>query len=411
MQLHCIPVPASITLHATRPMDKSRRLAALQEKTPTARGTFATTPFVHVLVYMLDEGLTGTLVIDEPTGCTALAFAQGTLWYAQQEGSDDASSEHLARIVNLPSSTTYAFYEETAVTPSPPRGHRLQPLLESVRAWQDRSRIRATLAPLAVQRLELGGDVDLSGLVLTEDEEGCLAILRAESPPLQALLVGRGAEAAEGLVYVLALTRQFDLSATKRAALSVPPSENRERRSVLPAVVEPQGDPTETTRAPVRSMSRRVQPVSEGTIEVEFEVPEVPPEVPEEERNDVRELQAMTDFRLAEAALGRSDIATAQRLAAHALAMDGTQADYAALDAWVRTLGAGPAFVAEGITRLTELHDRVPTNERALLYRGKLFKRSGRLEEALSDFSMLLAMSPKHVEAASEVRVLRKRVK
>jgi tetratricopeptide (TPR) repeat protein len=391
-------------------MDKSRRLAALQEKTPTARGTFATTPFVHVLVYMLDEGLTGTLVVDDPTGCTALAFAQGTPWQARKEGSDDAFGEHLARIVNLPMSTTYAFYEETAVTPSPPRGHRLQPLLESVRAWQDRSRIRATLAPLAVQRLELGGDVDLSGLVLTEDEEGCLAILRAESPPLQALLVGTGAEAAEGLVYVLALTRQFDLSATKRAALSVAPSENRERRSVLPAVVEPQGDPTETTRAPVRSMSRRVQPVSEGTIEVEFEVPEVP-EVPEEERNEERELQAMTDFRLAEAALGRSDFATAQRLAAHALAMDGTQADYAALDAWVRTLGAGPAFLAEGITRLTELHDRVPTNERALLYRGKLFKRSGRLEEALSDFSMLLAMSPKHVEAASEVRVLRKRVK
>ncbi|MEI7895129.1 MAG: hypothetical protein WCI05_18685, partial [Myxococcales bacterium] len=186
-----------------------------------------------------------------------------------------------------------------------------------------------------------------------------------------------------------------------------PPSENRERRSVLPAVVEPQGDPTETRHA-VRSISRSAQPLSEGTIEVEFEVP---PEVPEEQRNEGRELQAMTDFRLAEAALGRSDFATAQRLAAHALAMDGTQADYAALDAWVRTLGAGPAFLAEGITRLTELHDRVPTNERALLYRGKLFKRSGRLEEALSDFSMLLAMSPKHVEAASEVRVLRKRVK
>jgi cytochrome c-type biogenesis protein CcmH/NrfG len=120
-----------------------------------------------------------------------------------------------------------------------------------------------------------------------------------------------------------------------------------------------------------------------------------------------RALEAMTNFRLAETALQRGDMQLAERLAQKAADGDPEQGEYIALYAWVRAMGANPNKVNDAIDTITGVLRDDPSCERALLYRGKLYKRANKTKEALRDFEALLRHNPKHREAASEVRLLR----
>ncbi|MDB4940782.1 MAG: Translation initiation factor 2 [Labilithrix sp.] len=114
-------------------------------------------------------------------------------------------------------------------------------------------------------------------------------------------------------------------------------------------------------------------------------------------------LEAMQSFRSAEAALQKNDLAAAQQLAQRAVQGDPTQADYLSLLAWVKAL-SGSASTGEAVMTMSNiLHDE-PSNERALLYRGKLLARSNRLAEAVMDFTEILAGNPHHREAQTELR-------
>ena len=120
----------------------------------------------------------------------------------------------------------------------------------------------------------------------------------------------------------------------------------------------------------------------------------------------------MTNFRLAETALQRGDMQLAERLA-HKAADGRSRAGRVR-----RALRVGRARWGRARTRSTEAIETIsrvltnePTCERALLYRGKLFKRANKAQEALRDFEALLKIDPKHREAASEVRLLRMRTK
>jgi hypothetical protein len=121
-------------------------------------------------------------------------------------------------------------------------------------------------------------------------------------------------------------------------------------------------------------------------------------------------LEAMTSFRLAEAALQRNDTASALALAEKAVAGDPTQADYQSLVAWIRALAGSPAMMDDAIATMSEVLASDPSNERALLYRGKLFVRTNRFQEAFADFNELLASNPQHREAANELRLLKQRM-
>jgi Tfp pilus assembly protein PilF len=122
-------------------------------------------------------------------------------------------------------------------------------------------------------------------------------------------------------------------------------------------------------------------------------------------------LQAMTDFRLADKALERNDLATAERLAKKAVDGDPDKAEYRALVAWLAALSSRKDAVKEALVGLAEVLNDDPLCERALLYRGKLHKRENRNSEALRDFMMALDVNPKNTEAASEVRLLRMKKK
>ncbi len=162
-----------------------------------------------------------------------------------------------------------------------------------------------------------------------------------------------------------------------------------------------------------------VDPDSTGEIEIELDDGAGPSmsrtganaEITENGMADAEAaLEAMQSFRLAEAALQRNDLAGAQQLAQKAVAGDPSQADYVTLLAWIRSLGGSARAMTEAISTMTNaLHDD-PSNERALLYRGKLLARSNRLPEALADFNELLSGNPQNRDAQAELRQLKSKM-
>jgi tetratricopeptide (TPR) repeat protein len=119
------------------------------------------------------------------------------------------------------------------------------------------------------------------------------------------------------------------------------------------------------------------------------------------------QLEAMTHFRLAESALQRGDVAQAERLAQKAMKGDPDQGDYVALYTWIRAMGTHTDVgILDAVATLNKIIEREP-NERALLYRGKLWKRMKKVREALRDFQKVLELNPRHREAASEVRLIK----
>jgi len=124
-----------------------------------------------------------------------------------------------------------------------------------------------------------------------------------------------------------------------------------------------------------------------------------------------RALQAMTDFRLADTALQRNDVPTAERLAKKAVDGDPENSEYRALVSWLSALSGKKDAIKEAISGLGDVLKDDALCERALLYRGKLLKRENRNTEALRDFMTALDVNPKNNEAASEVRLLRMKKK
>lgn len=118
-------------------------------------------------------------------------------------------------------------------------------------------------------------------------------------------------------------------------------------------------------------------------------------------------LEAMQSFRLAEAALQRNDRPGAEKLAQKAVDGDPSQPDYVTLLAWIQALGDDPELIEQAISTMSGVLTDDPSSERALLYRGKLFARTGRANAALADLNELLAANPQHREALAEVRQLK----
>jgi hypothetical protein len=117
-------------------------------------------------------------------------------------------------------------------------------------------------------------------------------------------------------------------------------------------------------------------------------------------------LEAMSNFRLAEAALQRNDMVAAEGYAKLAVDAEPTEADYVVLLAWIRAHGGAPQPIEEAIRKMSRVLIEDPSNEKALFYRGKLLVRTNRLPEALNDFNELLSANPHHRDAQEEVRQL-----
>jgi hypothetical protein len=100
----------------------------------------------------------------------------------------------------------------------------------------------------------------------------------------------------------------------------------------------------------------------------------------------------------------------AEEHARKAIERDRAHVDSVSFLALIRGLGGAPQVAEESLRTLSKVLLDNPSNERALLYRGKLLVRHNRLHEALNDFTELLAANPNHAEAQAEAEAVRARI-
>jgi hypothetical protein len=570
------------------------RAQASAARGATARGNLAATPLPHVLVYMLDHALTGSVVFDgtSPNGTSPPSgIAQGsddTIYFVngvpskirlsdrvallgdvlvedgtlERRAADQALEgarrlgillgEYLvghdlvtretlawtlegqvlrkvAHVANLAPEIQYSFYRDVDLLEGwggeISVSHPLNPILASVRHWNDRARVRATLNRIGKHPLAVHPEADLSNLATNAEEQVVLDAIRAESMALPQVFQRQFAdeEVVSSLVYSLAVTRQFAFKGQKkgpmaaRARRSVAPSSPSKPPSVAPAAANARSS---ASNIPVASPApRAVAPASAGRVPVanrpvapqirpittrkptmvglhagapaearEANHPASAPPEPESEADDAKTiarpspvlkglvpnrapttprgapglpsakpgpipagaksshtaakpatseledtvktplrpvvakpvppdddlaeaeaaLEAMANFQLAEGALEDNDLATAEDLARKAVEADPSQGEYITLLAWIRAQRGAP--VEESIRSMSKVLIEDPSNEKALLYRGKLLVRKNRLPEALNDFEELLSANPQHQEAQSEAQQLRAKI-
>ena len=119
-------------------------------------------------------------------------------------------------------------------------------------------------------------------------------------------------------------------------------------------------------------------------------------------------LEAANDYQKALIFLKKGDHAKAEEHAKHALALDGEQADYVALVAWLsaqRPENQGAAWTLSAIETLTRALKMNENCERAYFYRGSLYKRIDNSKAAAADFRKSVNLNPRNLEAVREVRL------
>ncbi len=443
---------------------------------PTAEGTFSTTPFVHLLVYVLDRELSGTLEVRESDGTRHLiALMNGTpnrvvtgrliaplgaqLVAAGKLSDVEAASaitgartngmplgkylvahgklkvvdlQHalelqvrrkVAGLVNLPENTTYAFYKDVDKLDAPPSAHVLEVdaldvVLDGVRAWSHRDRIRETLSRYAQLPLTLHAQSTIEHLDLSDSERGILRGLRETPVTLARLCEQPTTDVASimSLVYTLVITRQVVVSGSKgplgvrslAKSLRPPPSMRAVTQTPLAGV------------APSPPAAQQSQPLSPSTRQA-FPAPPPPPasqsllggvvDKPEPIAKKARVLKPSTIEAIAkiEQQLLRKDIPAASRIVSQL--DESGDADITAIALWVKALAAA-IKPQEAIAELGRVLLDAPDCTRARLYRGKLFKRdNSKLREAVADFEQVLADDPTNKDAAAELRLLALTVK
>jgi hypothetical protein len=273
------------------------------------------------------------------------------------------------------------------------------------------------LGRIAKQPLIVHPDADLSIFQLTHDETTVLDAIVEMRSSLTTLYQQRIAdeEAVSSLVYTLAVTRCFTFTTAKG-----PPMASTVFTRQTPAPIPRPLDAAYVTSFPpaVQSMPPPAMPPPAMPPPAMPPPASRPPATPEGlnealresdgEKDDAeRAFEAMVNFRKAGTALERNDLATAEQLAKKAVRGDPENAEYRALAAWLMALSGSRESAKEALTELNRVLKDDAFCERALLYRGKLFKKENRNVEALRDFLTVLDLNPRSNEAASEVRFLR----
>jgi hypothetical protein len=246
----------------------------LVSRAPDAKGTFADTPLVYILVHALDRRFTGTLTIRHGASAPVLfllddgavvridapdlgdrlgdeALLAGVCSEAQlasallaatrertrlgvelvaQAGVRPEMIRHLlliqsakriAHVVNLPPEASYTLHlGRRAREPHEPWAP-LDVVLAAVRAWGDRPRIHGTMRFIGARPLKLHADIDLSELVLLPSERTAISAMQNGDCNLESLYRSTGG-GLSSLIYVLAVTRQFVFSADKGPPMGRP---------------------------------------------------------------------------------------------------------------------------------------------------------------------------------------------
>lgn len=372
----------------------------------------------------------------------------------------------IAVLAAKPASTTYAFYKDVDLLAGwGGDGVEVDGLVaayEAVRAQPDRDRIRATLAklgdlPLALHPRSWFADVDIGAgrAVVVALLGGGIRVAELLALPTV------DPETSASMLYTLAVTRHLALPGQAREPIGSPrrparpsvpgaaPRAQAERRAppasspapvappaarkplaappaavaaprppavsakvpaaaapVVPAVAAPYGAvrPSAVSAPPAEASSPRLPEAPPSGRAVPAASPPAPvarlkPALTERQR------QALEDLKAAEVALGRKDLANAEKAARKALQQDPDSVEINALLVWIHVMG-GKVRAADAVLQTSQLLERDPSSVRARLYRAKLFKREGKVREAMADFEQVLRAEPDHREAKGELQLL-----
>ena len=295
----------------------------------TATGTLQATPFGHLLVYLLDRGLTGTLVLEEPSGdkhaiwfetgapakvktATAVTYLgqvlveqraitrevyertlQGALHERRLHGQvlletgaiemrvlRDALREQLARQVlwlfKLNAATHYGYYDQVNLLErwGAPEGLRTRPLAliwRGLRRHASAAEIETVTGRLGQRPIELHVDAPIRRFSFESFERALIDVLRAKPQPLSSLIASGLAapDDVKRLVYVLVILRQLELGVPGAEPVGVDEAPSSSRIPVAQA-----------GRASIPDIEKARAPVSSGRgsiPDVEHVVPEQRP--------------------------------------------------------------------------------------------------------------------------------------
>ena len=306
----------------------------------TATGNLQATPFGHLLVYLLDRGMTGSLVLEERSGdkhaiwfdagapakvktATPVTYLgqvlveqraitrevyertlQGALRERRLHGQvlletsavdqrvlKDALREQLARQVlwlfKLPPETAYGYYDGVNFLErwGAPEGLRVRPLaliLRGLRKHASLQEIEAVTARLGSRPIELHVDAPIRRFRFESWEQALVDVLRAKPQPL-ASLVASGLAAAEDvkrLVYVLVILRQLELGVPGAEPVGVDEAPSSSR--MLAAPPAGRGSMSEIEPAGRSSIPdvENVVPRPSGGLPAATPLPAAPPPAP-----------------------------------------------------------------------------------------------------------------------------------
>jgi len=293
---------------------------------PTATGTLQATPFGHLLVYLLDRGLTGSLVLEEPKGdkhaiwfetgapakvktATAVTYLgqilveqraitrevyertlQGALHERRLHGQvllatgaievkvlRDALREQLARQVlwlfKLSPATAYGYYDQVNLLErwGAPEGLRTRPLAliwRGLRRHASPAEIDAVTGRLGQRPIELHVDAPIRRFRFESSEQALIDVLRAKPQPLSSLIASGLAspDDVKRLVYVLVILRQLELGVPGAEPVGVDEAPSSSRIPVVARAGRGSMADLEPARVPV--------PAGRGSIsDVEHVVP------------------------------------------------------------------------------------------------------------------------------------------
>jgi tetratricopeptide (TPR) repeat protein len=260
----------------------------------TATGNLQATPFGHLLVYLLDRGMTGSLVLEEPDGSKhAIWFEQGApakvktatpvtylgqvlveqrvitreVYEKSLRGAllarrlhgevlletgaidarqlRDALREQLARQVlwlfKLNAATLYGYYDQVNLLErwGAPEGLRVRPLAliwRGLRRHASPAEIETVVARLGQRPIELHVDAPIRRFRFESAEQALIDVLRAK-PQSLAFLMDSGLAAPDDvkrLVYVLLILRQLELGVPGAEPVGVDETPSSSRMPAAP---------------------------------------------------------------------------------------------------------------------------------------------------------------------------------
>lgn len=277
----------------------------------TAEGNLQATPFGHLLVYLLDRAMTGSIVLQEPSGEKhAIWFEAGapakvktarpvtylgqvlveqriitrevyerTLQGALRErrlhgqvlletgaveprALRDALREQLARQVlwlfKLPPTTLYGYFDQVNLLErwGAPEGLRTRPLAliwRGLRRHASAAEIDTVVARLGTRPIELHVDAPIRRFRFESSEQILIDVLRAKPQPLASLIASglAPAEDVKRLVYVLVILRQLELGVPGAEPVGVDELPSSSRLAVAPVAGRASIPDADRPRTPV----------------------------------------------------------------------------------------------------------------------------------------------------------------